>query len=249
MAIATRGAYPLANEYILAGHVHLKQQARLRPTIDTMKNVIAKAASALSFAVTAFGQACETITVTPNVPSTGDNVALGTYSYCGGTLNASAYIANLCYNKIVELYYTNAQGQSTPLSVISFGYDHGISNTNYEIWSTSTAVYVDGITEMLNLTYQAVDIGQTYVDQLHIEVNATGAPAPSLPSVPAPYASPSGLANDIKTWLDAKSGSEAATSLAGMFRNINPAIPGAVEGVVVAARSGPSYSQKVRDRG
>ena len=85
--------------------------------------------SALAFASTVFGQACQTTTLLTSPPtSNGTEVALASYSYCGGTFNGSAYIANLDYNKVVSLYYTNAQGLSTPLSVVNFGYSNGIGD-------------------------------------------------------------------------------------------------------------------------
>ncbi|KAK5161403.1 hypothetical protein LTS14_001199 [Recurvomyces mirabilis] len=206
-----------------------------------MRNIIA-AFAGLVFAGTAYGQTCQTTTLTSSVPTNGTEVALGSYSYCGGTLNATAYIANLDYNKVVSLYYTNAQGQSTPLSVVTFGYSSSIgTDGSWELWTTSTPIYIDGITRLLNLTFQATDIGQTYTQTLNLPVNATGAAAPTLASPPAPYATPRGFGDDITTWLSINIGSELETAFQKMFVNINPAITGAAQGVVVAARSGPSY--------
>lgn len=197
----------------------------------------------LAFASTTLGQACVTTTVQSSVPTNGTELALQSYSYCGGTLNASAYIANVDYDKVVSLYYTNAQGLSTPLSVVDFGYSSGIGNGSWELWTTSTPVYIDGITELLNLTFVASDVGETYVQILNLPVNASGAPAPTLPSPPAPYATPKGFGSDITSWLSIKNGSESETAFERMFLNINPAIAGDAEGTVVAARSGPSYTQ------
>lgn len=160
---------------------------------------------------------------------------------------SQVYIANLCYNKAVNLYYTNRQGESTPLSVVSLGYVNSIANTNYETWGANTPVYVDGITELLNLTYQAIDIGQTSSQVLDLAVNASGTPAPSLPSPPKPYAMPKGFGNDIDKFLAVSNGSEAETSFTRMFLNIQPAVPGDAPGTVVAARSGPTYDQKDPD--
>ncbi|KAK5130281.1 hypothetical protein LTR08_002241 [Meristemomyces frigidus] len=200
--------------------------------------------SALALAGTAFGQACQTTTLQTSLPSNGSEVVLRSYSYCGGIFNGSAYIANLDYNKVVSLAYTNAQGQSTPLSVVNFGYASGVGNgSQWEVWNTSTSLYIDGITELLNLTFQATDIGETYVQTLNLPVNASGAPAPTLPSPPAPYATPKGFGNDITSWLSISVGSESETAFARMFLNINPAVEGAVDGIVVAARSGPTYNQ------
>jgi glucoamylase len=144
---------------------------------------------------------------------------------------------------VVTLYYTNRQNESTAFSSLTFGYSSSIANTSWELWTTSTPVYVDGITQLLNLTFVASDIGQTYVQQLNLPVNASGAPEPTLPSPPAPYASPSGFSDDITSFLSVINGSESETAFTRMFLNINPAFEGAVNGTVVAARSGPSYPQ------
>lgn len=157
--------------------------------------------------------------------------------------NATAYIANLDYDKIITLYYTNRQGISTPLSSLTFGYSNAIADTNWELWTTSTLVYVDGITTLLNLTFEATDLGETYVEQLGQTVNATGPAPPTLPSPPAPYATPSGFGDDVTSWLAVNTSSELETALTRMFLNINPEIEGDANGTVVAARSGPSYTQ------
>jgi len=189
---------------------------------------------------------CQTTTVQAAVP-TSSNVALRSYSYCGGNLDVSVYIANVNYNKVVTLYYTDSQGVSTPLTSLALGYNSSIPNTNYEFWSASTPVYLDGITQLLNLTYQAKDIGQTYVQQLQLPVKASGNAPPSPAAIPAPYATPNGFSDDITSWLAPKSGSQADFSKTRMFLNINPDIDGAAKGTVVAARSGPSYDQKLPD--
>lgn len=89
------------------------------------------------------------------------------------------------------------------------------------------------------------------MQQLGLPVDATGAPEPSLAVPPAPYASPLGFGDDITDWLAVKGNpnvdSEAKLAFQRMFLNINPAVEGAVDGVVVAARSGPSYEQKDPD--
>ena len=147
------------------------------------------------------------------------------------------------YNKIVDLHYTNRQNESTPLSVVSLAYQSSIGDGSWEYWNARTPVYIDGITELLNLTYQATDIGQTYLQILDLPVKASGASEPSLPAPPAPYATPLGFGEDITQFLAVSKGSEAEIALARMFLNINPAIAGAANGTVVAARSGPSYPQ------
>nr|OQO21361.1 hypothetical protein B0A51_11978 [Rachicladosporium sp. CCFEE 5018] len=202
---------------------------------------------ALGFAATVYAQTCQVTAVATTPPATGTGVELSSYSYCGGSLNVSVFIENVNYNKVVSLYYTNAQNQSTPLSVISLGYQNSIADTNYETWGANTPVYIDGVTELLNLTYQAVDIGKTYTQILDLAVTASGAPAPTLPSPPKPYATPNDFQNTITKWLAVEDGSESEIAFTRMFLNIQPAIPGAVNGTVVAARSGPSYDQKDPD--
>lgn len=187
-------------------------------------------------------QHCETTTLESAAPASGTEAALQSFSYCGGTLEVSAYIANLDYDKLVTLYYTNRQNVSTPLSAVSLGYNSSITNTNFELWGASTPIYIDGITELLNLTFEATDLDQTYVQQLHIPVFASGSAAPSTASPLLPYATPSGLAQDISTWLQADAGSEATIALTRMLININPNVTGAVNGTVVAAQSGPSFA-------
>ncbi|KAF7846537.1 hypothetical protein BT93_L4186 [Corymbia citriodora subsp. variegata] len=201
-------------------------------------------AAVFPIVITAQTTTCETTTLESSVPTTdGTELALQSYSYCGGTLDVSAYIANLDYDKVVTLYYTNRQNVSTPLAAISLGYNSSVSNTNWEIWGASTPVYIDGITEFLNLTYQATDLGDTYVQQLDIAVIASGDAAPSAAAAPSPYATPSGFSDDITQWLQAAKGSESAIAKTRMFININPDVEGAVNGTVVAAQSGPTFAQ------
>ena len=140
------------------------------------------------------------------------------------------YIKNLDYDKVVDLYYTNRQNESTALSVVSLNYISSIGNGNWEYWGGDTHVYVDGITELLNVTYEASDIGKTYHQILNLPVNASGAPVPTLPSPPAPYATPRGFGEDVTGYLAVDVGSESETALARIFLNINPPIPGAAKG-------------------
>lgn len=217
--------------------------------LPTFKMFISKGAYPLACLAAAFlpstviGQTCDTTSISTTVPANGTELALGQYSYCGGSLNVTAYIANLDYDKVVTLYYTNRQNVSTPLAAVSLGYLSSISGTNYELWGADTPVYIDGITELLNLTYEATDIGSMYVQQLDLAVVASGAAIPGAAAAPAPYATPSGLSSDITSWLLAKNGSESVIAKTRMFLNINPDIDGAVNGTVVAAQSGPSYLQ------
>lgn len=222
----------------------------LNPSCDMLlKNTATPLGALLAFCPSSsFAQTtpCQTTTVQAYVPNN-TNVALHSYSYCGGNLDVSVYIANVNYNKVVTLYYTDSQGVSTPLTSVALGYNSSIPDTNYEFWSANTPVYLDGITELLNLTYQATDIGQTYVQQLQLAVEASGNPTPAPAAIPSPYATPSGFSHDVTAWLAPKNGSQADFSKTHMFLNINPDIDGAVKGTVVAARSGPSYDQKLPD--
>ncbi|KAH9826392.1 glycoside hydrolase family 15 protein [Teratosphaeria destructans] len=215
------------------------------PTSMRTTTISKAALAALAFAHAAVTQSCDTTTLrsTPPTDDSGTQVALGSYSYCGGTFDGTAYVANLDYNKVVTLYYTNRQNESTPLSSLTFAYSGAIAGTNWERWTTSTPVYIDGITHLLNLTFQATDIGQTYVQTLNRPVTASGAPEPTLPAPPAPYATPEGFGDDITAWLAVNATGETETAFRRMFLNINPAVEGAAKGVVVAARSGPYYDQ------
>lgn len=199
-------------------------------------------------AATSFAQACDTTTLTTSAPSDSNtNVVLSSFSYCGGVLNTTAYINNLAYNKQVTLYYTDRQGRSTPLASVALSYQNGVENTNFEIWGSSTLAYVDGITQLLNLTYNVVDLGTVYTQSLNQTVVASGEPEPTLAAPPAPYAMPLGFGDDITSWLAASNGSQVTASYSKMFRNIDPNITGAVDGVVVAGRSGPSFESKLPD--
>jgi len=147
------------------------------------------------------------------------------------------------------LYYTNAAGVQNPLTAITLGYQSSIPNTNYEFWTaTDIPVYIDGISELLNITYQALDIKQVYYQVLDEKVVASGDPAPGPASPPAPYATPLGKAKDITQWLAPVANSEAGIAKSRMFNNIN--VPGAALGTVIAAQSytAPNYAYNwVRD--
>ena len=104
----------------------------------------------------------------------------------------SAYIENVNYNKIVNLYYTDANDANTALTVLSLGYTSDVPDSNWEIWSSSSGeAYLDGVTHLTNITYQALDVGQFYSQQLGQSVTASG-PTPTTSVIPAPYASPTG---------------------------------------------------------
>jgi len=145
-------------------------------------------------------------------------------------------LQNLCYNKLVTLYYNDKSGASTPLSAVQLNYQSSVSDTNYELWSSNTPyVNLDGISNLLNITFNAVDINQIFVQDLrNITVNPSG-PKPTSTSIPPPYATPTGFSKDISNFLAAAKGSEAAKAKRFMFNNIE--VTGAAVGTIVAAQS------------
>lgn len=206
-----------------------------------LRGYLTTATSCLAVVTTVSGQTCTTTTLRDAVPSDGSHVAFQSFSYCGGDLNATAYIHNDNYNKIVTVFYTDGTNQSTPLSSIGLNYISSIDDSGWEFWGSTTPVWIDGISELLNITYEATDIGQTYDEILDQVVTASGPPASTLPAPPAPYATPTGFSDDITSFLAVSSGSEAEIALTRMFLNINPDVSGAAAGVVVAGQSGPTY--------
>ena len=80
-------------------------------------------ATGLVFAATALGQACQTQTLATAPPTDGTELALSTYSYCGGTLNATGmcgYSPLLRRSDIVQLslptwIMTNSSLCTTPM--------------------------------------------------------------------------------------------------------------------------------------
>lgn len=207
-------------------------------------------AVALGLTGIASSTSCDIFTVAGNAPSNAE-LALKSYSYCGGYLYASAYIKNLDYDKLVTLYWNNKYHQSTPLNSGQLGYASSIDD-NWEIWDFNASVVPDGVSTFLNLTFEATDIGQNYYQTFdsNFTVRATGDPIPdpAEPPIYKPYASPSGFSDDITEWIAATDGSEAALSLKRMLSNIN--IAGAYPGTVIAALSyfEPDYAYNwVRD--
>lgn len=139
------------------------------------------------------------------------------------------------YDKIVQLFYTDATDANTALTVLGLGYASDVPNSNYEIWyGANPNAYLDGVTHLTNITYQATDINQNYNQQLGQNVTASG-PTPATSTIPAPYASPTGFSEDITDWLATSPGSQAANSLSFMFTNIE--VPDAANGTVIAAQS------------
>lgn len=126
-------------------------------------------------------------------------------------------------------------------------YKSAVPDTNnaWEYWKTRTPIWIDGITAFTNLTYQDLDNGATYVKKLNTRVKASGAPEPSLPAPPKPYATPRGFGDDITEFFAVSK--EAGIAHDRMFLNVNPRLEGAVNGTVVAAQSGPSYEQELPD--
>ncbi|KAJ6263083.1 Glucoamylase [Drechslerella dactyloides] len=184
---------------------------------------------------------CDIIRTQGNVP--GYPIALQEYSYCGGYLNISAWVQNVNYNKAIQLYYANGVGKVTPLTVVSLGWSAMADGTNngWEHWTAQTPLYVDGVTKLINLTYQALDINQLFVQTLNLNVVPSGAPPPAPPPGPVPYAKPQGFSSDISDYLKVAATSQAGISKKRMFDNISPA--GAVKGLVTAAqsRADPDY--------
>ena len=116
------------------------------------------------------------------------------------------------YDKLVNIFYSDKKGQSTPLTQIQLGYVETLSgsiNPHMQIWAASTSDLPDGISSLINITYAATDVGEVFTQQLNIPVVAQG-PKPTPPAPPKPYASPSGFSDDIANFVAAKSGSEAA---------------------------------------
>ncbi|KAF3912754.1 Glucoamylase [Dactylellina cionopaga] len=178
---------------------------------------------------------CETVTTQGNIPDY--PVALQQYSYCGGYLNVSAWIQNVNYNKVVQLYYADAAGRVSPLNAISLGWVRMADGTNngWEYWAAQTPVFIDGVSKLINITYDALDVHQQFIQTLNIEVEPSGPPAPPPPPEPVPYAKPQGFSSDISDYLNVSPSTQPGISKKRMFDNISP--EGAVRGLVTAAQS------------
>ncbi|KZF26424.1 glycoside hydrolase family 15 protein [Xylona heveae TC161] len=214
------------------------------------RNRVCGAIAGSLFCASAVAQNCVNETITAAIP-TDASIALQSYSYCGGNLSVVAYVKNVDYDKIVTLYWTNADGVSTPLNAFTLGFQSQANpDWSWELWGASGSLYPDGITSFVNITYQALDVGQTYVQQLGQKVIATGAAIPNSPQPPVytAYATPKFFSDDITQWIAANNNSEAGISKTRMFNNID--IPGAAPGTVIAAQSytAPDYAYHwVRD--
>ncbi|KAF3937920.1 Glucoamylase [Dactylella cylindrospora] len=183
----------------------------------------------------AVGGECDVVTTQDTIPAY--PVALQEYSYCGGYLNVTAWVQNVNYNKVIKLYYADALGEVTPLNVISLGWVQMVEQTNYawELWAAETPVFLDGVTKLINITYDALDIRESYAQDLNINVEPSGPPPPDPPPDPTPYADPQGFSSDISDYLRISKSTQPGICKTRMFDNISPV--GAVKGLVTAAQS------------
>ena len=70
----------------------LQQFVEAHHTNGIMRSIIASAVAGLAYIGSTFGQACQNNTLQTTVPTNGTEVALQSYSYCGGTLNVTVSI-------------------------------------------------------------------------------------------------------------------------------------------------------------
>lgn len=220
---------------------------------------------------TVHGTGCSGTTLSSSPPDSNTFVALKNFSICDGNLSATvcipapaagevktgpitnghrlqAYVANLDYDKIVTLYYTNDDDESTRLGGMELSYVSSLGSDGYwQYWSVNGPVFMTGIYELLNITYQATDIGKTYYELLNIKVGPYIGPTPELFDLLPPYTTFEGFAEDIDQYLGLSRNAETAVCMDNMFRNINPSVPGDYPGTVVAGRCGPLYPQKLPD--
>lgn len=138
----------------------------------------------------------------------------------------------MSYSKLLNVYYTDAEGEATPLTVIPLGYGSDVSGSaGWENWFASVPyVYLDGISQIVNVTYQNTDAGTTYTATPNVSVVASG-PTPTTSTIPAAYASPTGFAADIDSYIAATSASYAGAAKTLLFNNVF------TNGTVVAAQS------------
>jgi len=197
---------------------------------------------------TVYGSGCSGTNLRSSPPDNNTFVGLKNFSICDGNLSATAYVANLDYDKVVTLYYTNYQDQDTRLGGMELSYESSIGSDGYwQYWSVNGPVFMTGIAELLNITYQATDIGKTYFELLNIKVGPYIGPTPELFDLLPPYTTFEGFAKDIDHYLGLSHDAETAVCMDNMFRNIDPTIPGDYPGTVVAGRCGPLYPQKLPD--
>lgn len=86
---------PLTTSLLVASILLIAHQALFGPRIlfeyvdVDMRGLASGFATGLSLLGLVSGQACQTTTLRNTIPSNGTEVALRSYSYCGGTLNVT----------------------------------------------------------------------------------------------------------------------------------------------------------------
>lgn len=187
---------------------------------------------------------CHPVITKPEVDDDIKGIQLHSYSYCGGILNATAFVQNTSYRKEITLYFSNRLNITNPLTTLALRYHSDVPDTKYEYWNAAESIYLDGVDRLLNLTYHAADKRETFTQILNIDVTPSGKKEPRPPTPPKPYASPMGLQKDITQFFSLTINAQTAKSKSAFFANIHPDLPGVADGTVVAARSGPSFPQK-----
>lgn len=182
--------------------------------------------------------------------NTTNHVQLASYNYTSGTFNADLFVHNDGYDKNVYLYYENTEGDSTPLTVLAGQFLKDLGN-NWELWSISSPIYQEeGLTKLLNVTFDSITTGEVYSQELNIEVEQEGEIKES-EKAPEPKVTPSGFYEDIDNWLNPTDlNAQSYKSKTRVFDNIN--VNGSVPGLVIAAQSyyEPDYAYHwIRDAG
>ncbi|CCH42734.1 Glucoamylase [Wickerhamomyces ciferrii] len=164
-----------------------------------------------------------------------NHVQLASYNYTSGTFNAEFFVHNDGYDKTVFLYYTNKDEQSTPLTALAASHAEGLED-DWELWTTSTKIFQEeGLDTLLNVTFNSINTGDVYSQQLNIKVEQTD-PQEDSESAPEPKIQPSGLGEDIDDWLNAQSvDSQIYKAKSRVFDNIG--VEGSVPGLVIASPS------------
>jgi len=191
-----------------------------------------------------------TLLENPFEVNTTNHVQLASYNYTSGTFNAEVFVHNDGYDKTVYLYYNNIEGESTPLTVLAGSFYEDLGN-DWELWSISSPIYPEeGLTKLLNVTFNSITTDKTYSHDLDIEVEQEGEVAKESPT-PSAAISPTGFYKDIDDWLNPNDTSaQAYKSKTRVFDNIN--VNGSIPGLVIAAQSyyDPDYGYHwIRDAG
>jgi len=190
----------------------------------------------------------------PIVANGTNHVQLANYNYTSGIFNAEIFVHDDNYTKEVFLYYTNSNGESTPLSGVNA--ERGDSIDDHDGWDLYTIsnpiLQKEGLSKLLNIIAFSQINDDLFIQNLDIEVkHVTGDTTETSTVRPAPAITPSGFYDDIDQWLDSKDvDSQAAKSKTRIFNNIG--INGSVPGLVVAAQSfkEPDYGfHWIRDAG